>query len=891
MRPVRKTREPPRLVGRDDEQRRIEKVTAAALAGRGGALVLKGENGIGKSALLDCAAGTAPGFRILHTSGTEFERDLPFAALHQLCVPLLRRVDEVTDRHRTALKAAFGLAPGTPDPLSIGPAALELITSAALAQPLLCLVDDAQWLDPASSRVLAFLSRRMAADPVALLFASRWPCAIGPLDRLPAHFVGRLSDQDARDLLAARNPLPLDEKVRDRLVAEAQGHPPALLDVPWAGGFRHPPARLDQGRLEQTFQARLAACSEEGRMLLAVASADLTGTPGLLWAAAQQFGLDLVQASSDAASTGLVEFAARVRFCQPLARSTVYQSTDPTLRRKAHAALARVTDPLDAADRRAWHRAQGCDGPDDNAAAELERCAPIAQRRGGVAAAAAFLDRAAALTLDSDRRYGRALAAVQAHLAAGDTETGADLLATVGTAGLDDHRRARVEELQGRIAFTRSDHTAGLAAMITAARRLSADDPARAGDCLLDALEYSLRADPSGSVISDITAAVRRNAPVPPSSSLLAALITLATDGYPVAAPKLRSALDIDQERLWGRWPALAGMIAAELWDQQTHAAIARWLIKAGRDAGAPALLRLGLAQTAVGSLLAGEIGQALAATAEEEAIADAVGAVPVRYHRLHLAAHRGHRDDFHEIAGSAADIDVHWTLAMLHNGYGNHAAAFASARPVLQHGDGFLTGAALVELAEAAVHCDEPGIAARALETLTARTRASGTTSGLAVGAYARGLVTGVEDHYREAIERLGETNLVFYRARAHLVYGEWLRDRGRREDCLHHLRVAHATLSRSGAAAFAHRAALELHAIGEKVAQRQLDQLSGKLTVHELAVARLVTTGATSKQVADQLFVSKRTVDAHLRNIFRKLGVRSRMQLQNHPDLSSRD
>nr|WP_106192491.1 LuxR family transcriptional regulator [Umezawaea tangerina] len=882
----------PTLVGRDRETRRLDELVDAARAGRGGSLVLGGEAGIGKSALLAHAVRAASGFRVLRAFGAEFEQELPYSALHQLCAPLLDRVAGLPDRRRDALHVAFGLAEGTPQPFQVGLAVLELVTAVGGEQPVLCVVDDAQWLDAASSQTMAFLARRVAADPVAVLLGLRLPATTEELTGLPRLAVAGLGDQDAKTLLAARYPFPLDDRVRDRLVAEADGNPLALLELPRAGGFALPAASSVPSRIEDGFRARLAGLPADARLLLTIACADPTGDPGLLWPAADALGVEVRTASAAAAATGLVEFAARIRFCHPLARSAVYRAAPDDVRRAAHGALAGATDPRTAPDRRAWHRAQACAGPDEDVAVDLERRASRARARGGVAAAAAFLERSVALSLDARRRTERTLTAARTCVEAGATGRAADLLATLDDAGLEEVHRARADLLRGRIAFTRPGDNDGPALTVSAARRLSTLDPDRARDCFLDALEMSLVVGRAGHVVDEVLRAARASAPAPSSPDLLEALITLAERGFRASVPLLREALHAEGSPLWSRRPALASMISIELWDSDTYCAIGERLLEEGRESGSPLLLRLAFAQQVYEAVFAGDLGRALAATAEEEAVADATGEPPLVHHRLHLAAMRGHRGEVRRLFREATTADtgqvtnVHWTAALLHNGLADYPAALAAARAATEHGDIFLTGAALPELVEAAVTCGEPVVAERALEALTERTGATGTAIGQGVTAYSRGLVTGAEDDYREAVDRLADVTFRHYLGRAHLVYGEWLRRKGRRVDCLRELRAAHELFAAAGAEAFARRAAGELRAAGHRV-QRRSAQAYETLTMQQVAVARLVASGATSNEVATQLFLSKRTVDAHLRTIFRKLGVTSRRQLKDHPDL----
>ncbi|WP_328648934.1 LuxR family transcriptional regulator [Amycolatopsis sp. NBC_00348] len=883
------------LFGRRAEIRRIDELTTAARAGEGGVLVLRGEAGIGKSALLEHAA-QASGFRVVRADGAEFESELPFAALHQLCVPVLARLADLPRRHGDALRVAFGLAEGTPDLFRVGLATLALLAAAAAERPLLCVVDDAQWLDAESAKALAFLARRVGAERVAVVVAVRPPGA-GALAGLPGVDVDGLSDTDARELLAARSHVTLDEQVRARLLAEARGNPLALLELSTAGGFAAPDSSSVPSRIERGFQARLADLPAAARLLLTLASADPTGDPGLLWPAARRLDIDVATDGAAAAATGLVEFATRVRFCHPLARSAVYQAAEASQRYAVHRVLAEVTDPAVDPDRRAWHRAQACAGPDDDVAAELERCASRARSRGGVVAAAAFLDRAAALSLDAGKRVERTIVAARAALDAGAPDAAAELLTVVEPLALDEIRHAQVDLLRGQVAFQRHHDGDGPLFMVRAARRLAELDPDRSRECYLDALEMGLLVGRPGGVLDTVLAAVRSAGPAPASPDVLDVLVLVTGGDHRAAVPLLRKLFDDGDSPLWTQRPALAIMLASEMWDPHAQAAITEWLMKTGRESGSPLVLRLGLAQLASQGALTGDTGQAMAAIAEEEAIADAIDGPPMLYPRLHLAAMRGRREEALALfesatatatAGGAGQLvaNVHWASAVLHNGLADYPAALAAARQATAHGGLSLAGAALPELVEAAARTGNPAEATAALASLTERTAASGTATGLGVAAYARGVVTGVEDHYRDAVEHLGESPLLAYRARAHLLYGEWLRREGRRRDSREHLRIAHELLTGAGMEAFAERAAKELRATGETARARSA-RTADELTMQETHIARMAATGATSNEIAAQLFLSPRTVDAHLRNIFRKLGITSRRQLRNQPGL----
>ncbi|MFF5205270.1 ATP-binding protein [Streptosporangium sp. NPDC000396] len=891
------------LIGRHDEIRQLGTLIDAAGQGRGGALVLRGEPGVGKSALLGHIRETAAGFQVVHASGAEFEMELPFAALHQLCAPALDHLAALPAPHRKALEIAFGLDTGTPDPFLVGIATLGLLVETVRERPLLCVVDDAQWLDHASAKALAFLARRVAAERVAVVFSLREPSRLPELDGLPSLTVEGLSEADARALLAAEIRAPLDERVRDRILAEARGNPLALLELPrsvgltgMAGGFAlpdTPPLSSPlSSRIEQSFQARLERLPAGTRLLLTVAAADPVGDPALLWRAAGLLGLDVTSAGPAEASA-LVEFGTRIRFCHPLARSAVYRAAGLDERRRAHHALAAATDPMADPDRLAWHRAQAGAGPDEDVAAELEHSAARAQARGGVAAAAAFLERSAELTLDPERRTERVLAAAQAKLIAGAFDAAAELLTAAETGPLDQRQLARIDLLRGRISFVR--HRGGDGAttyLLRAARRLADSDPKWSRACYLDALEMGMLTGGMDTIIAAARSAPP--APQPPDSAdaVLDGLVSLATDGHRVAIPPLRPIVADVHDEVWVRRPSLASLLSVEVWDFDAYIGTAEHLVEVGRSSGSFHLLPIGLAMLAAASAHAGDFGAAMELISEGEAIAEVTGASPLVYSRLHLAALRGRRQEATELftavlaASQRMSLSVHWATAVLNNGLGDYPAALESARRAVELDDLALSGLALPELVEAAVRCGEHDLAASALESLAERTRAGGAAWGLGVEAYARALVTDNEDAYREAAEHLDGCRAAVYRARAHLLYGEWLRRQGRRRDARERLRLAHELLSGMGAEAFADRAAGELRATGEHARSRS-SQASEQLTMQEVHIARLVADGATSKEVAARLFLSPRTVDAHLRNIFRKLGLTSRKQLRNLPEI----
>ena len=439
------------LLGRRREREVLDRLLEAARGGHGGVLVVHGEPGVGKTALLDYAVEAGRGFRAVRTLGVEQEMELPYAALHQLCSPRLELSERLPAPQRDALAVAFGLSAGpTPNPFLVALAALGLLSEAAEERPLLCLVDDAQWLDRASARALAFVARRLLAEKVALVFAAREPP--DALAGFPELHVGPLGHRDARALLESVLPARLDERVLERIVVETRGNPLALLELPreltptqLAGGFGLPAAVPLSASIEESFARRLARLPRDARRLLLVAAADPVGDLALLWRAAQRLGIP-ESAAHTVESDGLLTLGAGVVFRHPLVRSAVYRAAVDDERSEVHRALAEATDPDTDPDRRAWHRAQATAMPDEDVAAELERSAARAQARGGFAAAAAFLERSSVLTPDPARRAGRALAAAQTTFQAGALDDALSLRRHAQRqAPLSDLERARVD--------------------------------------------------------------------------------------------------------------------------------------------------------------------------------------------------------------------------------------------------------------------------------------------------------------------------------------------------------------------------------------------------------------------------------------------------------------
>ncbi|HEY2741685.1 MAG TPA: AAA family ATPase [Gaiellaceae bacterium] len=895
------------LQDRGSEREVLDRLLEAVRGGESRALVVCGEPGVGKSALLEYVVGRASGFRIARTAGVQSEMELAFAGLEQLCAPLLDRLERLPAPQRNALCVAFGLSAGeTPDRFLVGLAALGLLSEAADEQPLLCVVDDSQWLDRASARALAFVARRLQAESVALVLAVREPGE--ELSGLPELSVYGLGDADARALLGSVLPGPLDKRVLDRIVEETRGNPLALLELPrglppdkLAGGFGLAAPQALSARIEESFQRRLAPLPAKTQQLLLLAAAEPLGDPVLLWRAGDRLGIDS-EAAEAAEAEGLLQLGARVIFRHPLARSAVYRAASPHQRREVHRALGEATDPAVDPDRRAWHRAQAASGPDEAVAAELARSADRARARGGLAAAAAFLERAAALTPDSTQRSVRALAAAEAKMKAGAPDSALGLLASAETAPLDELQRARAERLRAQIAFEQSRGNDAPLLLLSAAMRLEPLEPTLARETYLDAIRAALQVG-DGATRLEVAKAVRAAAPAEPPRAaelLLTGWGRLLSDGFPAGTDLLRRALIAfrneplrGEGEMHGLWYA-AG-IARSLWDDENWGLLSARHVQLAREAGALSVLSSALETRAEFETNVGELSSAAALLEEADAISQATGSANSDYESsMLLAAWRDAEGSATERIEAALRETTHksyreamsgteYASAVLQNSLGRYEVALAAAQRSQDHHVLKGSGQLLSELVEAAVRSDEPEQAAAAFEQLSERTRLGGTDWGLGVEARSRALLSegqSAEDLYREAIARLGRTRIRTALARAHLIYGEWLRRERRRTDAREQLRTAHEMFVRMGAEGFAERARRELRATGE-TARKRVVETSSRLTARETQVARLARDGLSNPEIGARLFISANTVDYHLRKVFRKLGINSRMQL----------
>ncbi len=921
-------RGPRPLHGRATESAALREVISAVRAGRSQVLVLRGEPGAGKTALLDHLLGQADGLRCVQISGVESDMELPYAGLHQLCSPLLGHLVDLPPPQRDALAVAFGQGSGPPpERFLVGLAVLSLLAAAVQEQPLLCVVDDAHWLDQVSLQTLGFIARRLVAEPVALVFAARSDGAevLAGLPELP---VRGLSDTDARILLDQAMIGGIDPRVRDRVVAETRGNPLALLEVPrsyspaeLAGGFWTVGTGASRGRIEESYALRLRELPEDTRRLLLLAAAEPVGDSALFLRAAALLGV-AVDALAPAETAGVIEFGPRMRFRHPLMRAAAYRTADAADRRAIHAALAAATDAAADPDRRAWHAANSVAGADDSIAAELEASAGRAQSRGGIAAAAAFLARAAVLTADPELRGNRALAAAQAKR---DSAAGAEayeLLAIAEAAPLSELQRARAARLRAQIAFVSSrTGEAGAPsvgetapALLEAAKQLEDVDDFASRECYLEAfaaLMYAGRLGQPGALLNAAEAAraaMVRTAELPRAVDLFFRGMTeRLTGGITGGVQHMRTALDAmsaladaDPGQLQ-RWlvpafPILQESAAHELWDENLVDRLSAAVVRQARDSGALAGLPQALVYRAGVHVLFGELNTAATLIAEAHSITAATThAGPVRYYFLVIAAWRGDPADATRlIEAAAADATARgegrligltgYAAAVLYNGLGRYQEAFTAAQGACAYEDLGFYSWALHELVEAAVHIGERDAAEQAVGHIAERAGASGTPWGLGAMAHARALLADdaeADRLFTEALEQLSRSRVVVHRARTHLGYGEWLRRVNRRSDARRHLKQAHDIFIGMGAHGYAERARRELVAVGEKVRKQPLST-HDPLTAQEAQIARLAADGLTNAEIGAQLFISVHTVEWHLRKVFVKLGITSRRQLR---------
>jgi DNA-binding CsgD family transcriptional regulator len=900
------------LLDREPERRALDELLAHARTGRGAVLVLRGEAGIGKSELINHVLDQADDFHILRSAGAQSEMELPYAGLHQLCAPLLSGLAALPGPQRSALGTAFGVLSGEPpDRFLVSLAALTLLAHAGATRPLLCIVDDAHWLDQASALALGFVARRLVAEPMALVFAVRDSPPDGALAGLPELVLTGLPEGESLTLLNSVARGPLDQRVRDRIMSEARGNPLALLELPrnlsaveLADPHRQYDERALTGQLEHEFLRRFESLPAKSRRLLAIAAAEPLGDVLLLRQAATRLGIDVDAAVSPAESSDLLTVGTRVEFRHPLVRSAIYRAATPADRREAHDALAEATDAAVDPDRRAWHRGQAAASADEEVASELEDAARRAHTRGAIASAATFLDRSAALTPDPARRAERALDAAQAKVQAGEYGSAVALLVVAEDGPPDQLRRARLDGLRASLAFAENRGNEAPALLLAAARRLEKIDVRRARETYLEAIAAAVFAGRfgGGSTLREIAEAARASLSPPhpgPPDRLLDAVALRLTDGRLLAAPAMKQVLaefrDSDPTPDTMRWLWLATVLASDLWDDEAWDVLASRHVALAREAGALSEVSLALDSLAAAHLVAGELSDAAILIEETARVDEITGGSAARVLPLGLAAFRGREDEARILIdstlseakplGQGAAVSVtSYFHAVLCNGLGLYHEATTAAQIGAQVPWEFgVCGWANAELAEAAARSGAAHIATGAVEQHAEEAQASGTDWAHGVQARVCALVTdgpGAEDLYVEAIRRLERTRARMDRARAHLVYGEWLRREGRRTDARGQLSTAHELLAQMGAMAFAERAARELKATGAAVRPPSAPAPS-RLTPQEEQIARLVADGLTNPEIAARMYLSHHTVEWHLRKVFTKLDVTSRRDI----------
>jgi DNA-binding CsgD family transcriptional regulator/tetratricopeptide (TPR) repeat protein len=902
------------LIGREGECARLDQLVAEVQSGQSQALLVHGQAGVGKTALLEYLAGrgTDGACRVLTAAGVQSEMELAFAGLHQLCWPLRDLMGSLPGPQRDALSTTFGLGEGAvPDRFLVGLAVLSLLADAAAGQPLVCVIDDEQWLDRASAQALALVARRLGAESVGLVFGARTVSA--ELAGLPEMVVAGLAPEDARTLLRTTLAVTVGAAVVDQIIEETGGNPLALLELPkgltageLSAGFGVLGVRGLSASIEASFRRRADDLPPDARRLLLLAGAEPVGDPALLWRAAGPLGI-ATTAAPPVEEAGLVEFGARVRFRHPLVRSAVYQAASPQERRQVHGALAEAIDPALDPDRRAWHRAHAVLGPDEDVAAELERSAERAQARGGVAAAAAFLERATSLTADPARRANRALAAAHAKVEAGAVRESADLLAMAEAGPLGEHERAHASLVHAMLAFTTRSIGEATAEMLEVANRLAPLDVALARRTFLDTIGMALTADRFASPGADLATVARAAAALPApephrqADLLLDGFAALFGRGYAAGVPILREALTADVGHLTPfeqlQWVDMAFTAASYIWDHDGWMALTDRCISLAREVGESSRIPIALGSRAQALAFAGDLAAA-APLVEEAQVASEVTWFPLSpYGALVVAAVRGDESKATElitaalreapVRGEGVAVSVaEWANAVLNNGLGRYQEALAAGERASEHRPsvGF-QGWAIAEVIEAASRSGVWGTAKEAHRRLAELAAASGSEWALGVEARSHALLrTGdkAEALYRESSARLERTHVRMELARAHLLYGEWLRRERRRADAREQLRTALGMFDAIGMEAFAERARLELRATGETARKRSVET-NRDLTPREAQIATMASEGLSNVEIGTRLFISAHTVEYHLRKVFTKLEINSRWSLRD--------
>lgn len=901
------------FVGRSREFNQLDGLLAPARQGRSGVLVIRGEPGVGKTKLLETLVSSAIDWRVMGTVGVESEAEFPFAALHQLTRPLMEALQQLPVPQRNALGGAFGLTAGPPpERFLVGLAILSLFSAAAREKPLLCIVDDAQWLDRESAQILAFVARRLLTDPIVMLFGTRNDK--DELVGLPELVLEGLADDDADILLSTVVDRRLTRGLRNRIIAETQGNPLALLELPrdltaseLAVGFGGPVEGSLSRRIEETFGRRIHQLPPAARQLLLVAAADQLGQAAKVWRAAESLGIGR-EAAQSAEAAELLSMDVVVRFRHPLVRSAVYRGASYRERQAVHRALAAVSDPVAEPDRRAWHLAAATAEPDEEIAGELERSAAWAYERGGLIAAATFLERSAQLTPDVERQAVRRLLAAGAFLQAGTFDRARELVELTAGQLADRVSRAQAMRMEGALRFADGRGGDTPTQLFGAALALRDLDPHLGNETMMEALESAMWAAhlSTGTTVTEVAAAVgswfESEEPESTAAALLCGYSRRVIVDYPSAVESWRKAVKKGADDASGATRVqLLGMLwnaTGDMLDFESHMRAARERVRHARQEGFLATLPIALACLAWTELLAGRIELAEAHNAEGMEIAAATGVpeFPGAHGiiRLGIVAWRGREEETRSLSrevvaeaterGQGLTIKiVEFLMAYFELGLGRYEDAQTYALAVFEDDPWYVGTMSLADLIEASWRSNDQDTAGEALARLAERAEASQTAWGLGLLARSRALTSPddqAEPLYREALDRLGRSGVVTALARSQLVYGEWLRRRRRRREARLQLNLAYETLLSTGGGAFARRAEAELLATGAR-ARVRTDENRTELTSQELQVAQLAAEGVSNSEIAAQLYISPHTVSYHLRKVYTKLDVRSRREL----------
>ncbi len=901
------------LTGRRREREYLNDLIEGVRSGHSAAVVLRGDMGVGKTALLEDLIQSAADFRVARAVGVESEMELAFAMLQQLVAPMLGHLDRLPAPQSDALATVFGRKSGpAPDSLLAGLALLSLLSDAAEEHPLVCVVDDAQWMDRASAVALGVAARRLMAESVLLVIAARE--SNDDFIGLPELVVEGLPDPDSRELLDSAISWPLDDRVREQILSEARGNPLALLELPrglsaveLAGGYGLPDIPPLAGRIEDSFLRRVERLPDDTRLLLTVAAAEPLGDSALLWHAAKLIGVN-IDAADHPDVAGLVDIGPRVVFRHPLVRSVVYRASPLSHRQNVHAALAEVTDAEVDPDRRAWHRAKATFGPDEEVASELECSAGRAQELGGLAAAAAFLERSVELTADPALKTQRALAAARAKHESGAQDAALRLISLARSGPIGALDRAKADLLRAQIAYAQNRGSNSPRLLLKAVNGLVPLDANLAREACLDALWAALfagRLAREGGLQEVAQAALALPPPArePRASDLLLkGLATAAVGGYAAAAPILKLAVSAfrgkqishDEEL---RWLWHAGVVAWILFDDASCDVLTARHVALARDAGALRVLPFALTVRLSAYTKFGQLVPAIQALEELRTLSEAIGTPPPPYGPVLVAAWQGRETEALRLMDEALQLVqqtgeglgvavTQYARAVLFNGLCQYEEAFEAATAAdLPDAEGLaMSSTVMAEIVEAAARIGRPEEAARALQQIAEMAHASGTDWIVGMEARSRALVidgNDAEPLYKHAIERLDRTCVRGELARAHLLYGEWLRRQNRRVDARQQLRQAHEMLTSMGIGAYSERARRELLATGEKVRARSVE-MSSKLTAQEAQIALLAGEGRTNPEIGVHMFISTRTVEWHLRKVFIKLDLSSRRELR---------